>query len=647
MAEDARLAAVKDWNGGIARDQNSPCPAAKKVQEELYYTDRLLMMIERAQNTAGVLPEATQSRLDDYSQRYSRMLDIPVNSLDAFVSEAQTTRYQLNKVYAALNDTIKASKTRTVLIYAGLVTLALLGSLIWGLYNTRSTRVGIFNKSRAALWRSVFVLAVLAIFALPIFRVPAAEVQMSTTEQQAAQTILDTAQRAADAADRAQARAWMLARIGSTWNSVDAMKGQQLLDESLAAIKTADDNSTALWGQSLAVQEATVGTPIEMETAGLIAGELNAARGSAWAYPLIAAEWKNIDRAIAEEILLQGQAVLQTQTGLFRDLQLRGLALAWAEVDAQQAAPLAEMIDDPLLRAWTWRELAVLTNEPALFERAADSARLIQDPALQAGALREIASAANRPALFAEALAILEGISNPGLAYALSDLAAASGDVSLVEQIDPVYADARASALLRLGQYLAAWEAASLITDPYEQAQAHAAIAAAWKNAEAASQIKVAIYRDLGLRDVIRKTGNAALVDSISIPYYKVQALVAAGSLETAMEQAANLGDTYPLIELALALSNTDQQAALAVVDAMSREADKAVALKVIAAASQEQTLFEQAQGMALASRVHGDSLAPAHASYALAIALWDINLANAQAVLQQAYEAAQRIAIK
>ena len=62
-------------------------------------------------------------------------------------------------------------------------------------------------------------------FALPIFRVPAAEVEMTTEEQQAAQTTLDTAQRAADAADRAQARAWMLARVGTAWNEMDATPG--------------------------------------------------------------------------------------------------------------------------------------------------------------------------------------------------------------------------------------------------------------------------------------------------------------------------------------------------------------------------------------------------------------------------------------
>jgi hypothetical protein len=94
-------------------------------------------------------------------------------------------------------------------------------------------------------------------------------------------------------------------------------------------------------------------------------------------------------------------------------------------------------------------------------------------------------------------------------------------------------------------------------------------------------------------------------------------------------------------------LAKEDPQAALALVDKMDREADKAVALQAIAVVSGDQALIEQAQGMALAARVRGDSLAPVQASLDLAQALWKVNQTDAQAALQQAYEAAQRIAIK
>ena len=176
LADDPRLASVTTWKGSIVREVDSPCPAATKIHEELYYTERLLLMIDRSHETVGVLPEKTQFRLDGYAQRYSRMLDVPVASLDAFVSEAQSTRYQLNKTYSVLNDTAEAAKQRTVLLYAGLVTLIVLGSLAWGLYNTRSIQAGSAKKSKSIFGRAIFVLVILVLFALPIFRIPAVEV---------------------------------------------------------------------------------------------------------------------------------------------------------------------------------------------------------------------------------------------------------------------------------------------------------------------------------------------------------------------------------------------------------------------------------------------------------------------------------------
>jgi hypothetical protein len=647
LADDPRLVTVTEWTGSIARELNSPCPAATKIHEEMYYTERLLLMIDRAQAEVGALPEKTQSRLDGYTQRYSRMLDAPVTSLDAFVSEAQTTRYQMNKAYATLNQMAETAKQRTVFIYAAMITLILLGSLAWGLYNTRAIQAGSVSKSWATFWRVAFVLAVLIFFALPIFRVPAVEVEMTTEEQQAAQTTLDTAQRAADAADRAQARAWMLARVGTTWSEMDTVRAKALLDESLASLETARENETALWGQSLAVQEVTVGTKVEMESAGLIAADLNAARARAWATPLIAVEWNNLDPLKAATLLQAEQDVVERQSGFYRDLQLRGLALAWTKVDAAQAAPTALQIGDPSLRAWTLRDLAALTSDKSLFDRALEAAREIDEPAQRARALGGIGQASGDRALFDEAQSALTSLNGARLAYAMSDLAVYSGNVALVEQIDPDYPDARASALLRLGEYSSAWEAAADIADPYEQARAQAAIAAAWKNADAAARISVPLYRDLALRDVIRKTGNAALVESVSSTYYKVQALTALGDFEVAGQLAGDLGDAYPLVELAVALTGEDPQSALALVDEMDREADKAVALRAIAVATQDQTLIEQAQGMALAARVRGDSLAPTRALLDLAQALWTIDTTSAETVLQQAYEAAERIATK
>lgn len=647
LADDPRLATVTEWKGGIGREVNSPCPAATAIHEELYYTERLLLMIDRAGAEVGPLPAKVQSRLEGYTQRYSRQLDTPVTSLDAFVSEAQTARYQMNKSYMVLNQMAEVEKKRTVLIYGAVTTLILLGSLAWGLYNTRAIKAGTVSKSWATFWRVLFVIAVFVFFALPIFRVPAVEMMETTEEQQEAQATLDTAQRAADAADRAQARAWMLARVGTAWSEMDATQAQNLLEESIAALEIARENETALWGQSLAVQEVTVGHEVEMEAADLIADDLNAARGRAWALPLIAIEWNKIDPVKAGELLEAEQESLEGQHGLYRDLQLRGLALAWAKVEPARAAPAASQIEDSSLRAWTYRELAELVYNQTLYDLAAEAAREINDDTLRARALGEIGMVSGNSALFDEALSALDGLNGAKLAYALSDLAVASGDAAQVEKFDPAYSDARASALLRLGEYRSAWEAAAEISDPYEQARAQAAIASAWGNADAATRITIPLYRDLALRDVIRKTGDATLVDSISSTYYNVQALTALGDYETASQMAGDLGDAYPLVELAMAIAESNPQAALAFVDEMSREVDKAVLLRAVAAESQDQELIERAGGMALAARVRGNSIAPTLALLDLADALWVSDTTSAETVLSQAYEAAQRITTK
>ena len=125
-------------------------------------------------------------------------------------------------------------------------------------------------------------------------------------------------------------------------------------------------------------------------------------------------------------------------------------------------------------------------------------------------------------------------MSDASLAYALSDLAVASGNTSLVEQIPSVYPDARTSALLRMGEYQSAWEAAADIARSLRTGTCSGCYRCCWGTMVCATQITVPLYRDLALRDVIRKSGNAALVDSISSPYYKVQALTALGEYEAA-----------------------------------------------------------------------------------------------------------------
>ena len=81
--------------------------------------------------------------------------------------------------------------------------------------------------------------------------------------------------------------------------------------------------------------------------------------------------------------------------------------------------------------------------------------------------------------------------------------------------------------------------------------------------------------------------------------------------------------------------------------DKLTREADKAVVLRSLAAASGDADLFERALGMALAARVRGDALSPARASLELALAFLNTSPTQAKAALTQAYEITERISIK
>ena len=138
-----------------------------------------------------------------------------------------------------------------------------------------------------------------------------------------------------------------------------------------------------------------------------------------------------------------------------------------------------------------------------------------------------------------------------------------------------------------------------------------------------------------------------SLAQSLESPYYRVQALTALGEYEAAQDAAEGLSDAYPLVGLAAAWAKTNPDAALTVVDMMSREADKAAALRVIAAVKNDEATFERALNLALAARVRGDTLAPAETSLELARIFVPIEAARAEAAFTQAYEVAGQISTR
>ena len=91
----------------------------------------------------------------------------------------------------------------------------------------------------------------------------------------------------------------------------------------------------------------------------------------------------------------------------------------------------------------------------------------------------------------------------------------------------------------------------------------------------------------------------------------------------------------------------SDVPAARDLLLALPTEAEKAEVLRFIAANTGAQADFDAALSMALAAHVRGDALAPAEASLALAKAMLPVDKAMAQAAFAQAFDAAQKIAVK
>jgi len=655
---DQRLTSVMVWTGTIGREAISPCPAASRVREEVYYTDRMLLAISRARSGLPnrVDVSSIDARIAAARQTYSRLLDTPVTSLDVTSSEAQVLRYQLGKSYSSLDQVRDTLKQQIVLIMAVLVTLVLLISLGWGLRNvacfiTSHGKEG-GRRARPSFKTVLFAVLVLVLFSLPIFRVPSQAVE-SSEESLARQTALDTADRAADATDRALARSWMMGRVGAAWIDLNPQRAENALADALSAAGETQLNADALWGEAQAVQEGTLGSQAAQEKAWQSADRLDAVNSRAWALRLIATEWASADPARAEALLEAALDVATAETpgvatsGIYRDLDVRAIAVAWAALDPEQAVAVADRINDPAVRSWALREIASVMGDPALYGQASEAARGVSDRVERARSLREVAVASNNQALFDEARAALEGVAPGPRAYALSDLAAASGDASIAAQIDQAYPDARAAALYRVGQFEEAWLAVGDIADTFDRARAQAAVAGAWGNIDAARRIPDPTLRDLALRDIAIAEQDLALAESIASTYYRVQALTALGQYRAAFEVAEELRDTYPLRALAVAWAETDPQAALAVVDMMDREADRAEALRAIAVVTGDDDVFEQALGMALAARVRGDALAPAEASLGLAQDFELIDAAKAEAAFNQAYDVALGISTR
>ena len=649
LPEDARLEGASGWAGGIEQAQTSPCPAALRIQEELLYTEQLLLAADRLRESLPDSPAAERidAQLNAGREGYSRLLDMPLHSLGAFTAEAQTLRFQIAKSYAALNSLLDGQKKLALLVGAALVTLALVISFVMGLRLTRKAVAGSVRRPvRGYLAPAALVVAVFAFFALPIFRVPAAVTETPSLEEQAVQTELDEAGRAAEAANRASGRAWMLARVGAAWQESGLQSSAPPLAEALEAASELRLNTGALWGQAQAAQEISAGVAINEEKSLITAARLQAERNRAWSLALIANEWIELDPARAATILEEALRTAEGAEGIYRDLDLRLIAVYWSKFDPQQAVAVVNRVRDHGVRSWGLREIATTSGDAALYREAAEAAVKVWDPLARARLLREIDAAAEDESLFEAALEALQEVPDgAGLAFELAELAGASGHADLLEGVVADYPQALALGFFRLEQYEQAWEAAGKILNPYERGKAQAAIAAAWGSSDQAYTIENTVYRDRALLALVRQ--DAALAADLTLPYYRVQAFTALGDLETAWTVSELVQDAYPLVGLAQVLAVSDPGRALEVMERMDREAEKAEALWAIAAATGDEALFERALGMALAARVRGDALNPVEASLKLALTFAEQEPDWAEAAFLQAYEAAERISVK
>ncbi len=652
-ANDARLEQVTSWSGGIERANISPCPAVKTIGEELYYTERLLLAVDNAfiQLPASTDTTSLESKLSAATQTYSRLLDTPVTSLDAFVSEGQVLRFRIGKIYSQINQMIDSSKQLRILIVAILVTIAIVISLGWGWINSSKFIKGDKNSARKfslspKIW--LLILVVLVLFALPIFRGSSQEVTEVSEEQQIQQTIIDSASRSAVTADRELSKSWMLARIGAEWHQLDPVSAETSLEEAILSSDEARKNSDVIWGEAKSAQEAAIGEWAVEEKALYITNQLDAMRSRAWGLQLIAEEWVDIDPGRSKEILEKAVSVAENTVGDYHDVDLRSLAVTYAHVDPEKSLDLINAIDSLFIRAWGLREIAAVTGDTKIFDLAGDTARQIGDPIYRAYALREIGNLSKEEKYYQEAIQTLSEVEqkDAALAFAWADLVADTGNKELINQIDASFPSAMVVALFETGQYEAAWNQTEKILDPYEQARAQEVIASFWNNADYASQIKIPVLRDRALRNISSTQGDLALVEEIENVYHQIEALTALGESERAINLAPELADRYPLVKLVELGAEENPDRFIPIVDLMDREVDKAQALRALAVSTGDQELFQRALSMALAARVRGDSLSPSMASLALGLDYIRINPELANQAFNQAFEIARRIVI-
>jgi hypothetical protein len=679
---DARLAAPLVYVASSELGAATPCSVVDGLRREVYHTGQLAAILD---SPGGEPDERTRfARL-----AFIRATEGDLTSAEATAAQVQALRRRLSESHALLQQAHLRRWQYPALAVTVAVALVLL--------------VGANSRLPACPFAATLgLLAVLVFVALSpaIFRGPAEPVE--SAGERARRTAIERADSVAEQAERSAARAWMMGQIGAEWAALDEARGEEVLDGALRAAADLQSRRFTLWREARAALEGPGGDEARREAA-----RIRAVTSRAWVLRDIGRAWTPVDPARAAAILALARSAAEENesAAAYRDLDLRSVAVAQAELDVQQGLQTVGLVRDPALRCWGLREIAARASGARaadIYRDALAAAREIDDPLRRARALLETgrlwatADEKAADAVFAEAQkAAEEAGEGPGKAYLLSDLAAAwavsdpQKGQSVAETVNGDWAEARVTAIHRvavawLGEdparadalFRLAWDVSGGIKDAYSRARIRLTMISAWAALAPedlpyrVGEIELPLLRVEAEQKLALawpdKDKALEMAREIEEPYFQVEALTGIGSAlaETAPTQAealfreaaalgnglpapSGVGDASPLRDLAVAWAGLDPPAALRLVDRIELESDRADALRAIAVAQARRDpasadeTFERALRQALAVRVPGDELAAASATLELARAFAPISRDKAERAFRQALELA------
>jgi hypothetical protein len=628
---DPRLKTALTWDGNSSHIELSPCPTIQRIRFEFSYTADAFDAIANANTdiaSHGASTVELNKRLLAVEESFPRLAETSYRSADAGVNEARLFRFQLNKVYTQAQNEKSAWLTNVMLVVGIIVSLFLLFSFAWGLWNTRHLKINLLHSFRPGLGAIFFVLLILVSFALPIFNPPVQSVAATTSDLER-QAAIDAATQTAANAENISAVGWQLARLAATDKGIAG----PAMTNAFSATSQLESNGSAYWGRARTLEESALGWEKAPDAAPPIVARIKTAAFRTWAYAAMADEINGTDPRRAASLLNVALARTKANPDAYtRSLDLKKIAVAWVPLDRVHALETAKQITDPFIAAWAYREIGQ-------FDLAITAAKQVSDPSQRAFALREIAVATKNPALFDEALSVAQALPNPARAYALADLA----DVwpptdpkraQITNSITSEYHDALAYALAQMGSFADAWKESEKMGSGFEQARTQNELVAAWSRVSPNEALTAAqIIRDPFMRAQAQRDVVAALAPSdaaralaetqqISVPFARVQALTAvaqvthnAATFQQAADLVNELHDPYPARNLAIAWATIDPNSALGLVDKLDRESDRAEVLLAVAVAlapsdhARANAVFDRAVKQAQAARLRGDPL--------------------------------------